>query len=361
MVDLSRVPGVVVAHSPASSERYIGSPALAVLPTGEYVAAHDFFGPGTTFDTTRVYASGDKGETWERLSEMRGQFWSSLFPHEGALYLIGVSRQFGDIVIRRSGDGGRSWTTPADPESGFLMTGGRFHCAPVPVLPHAGRLWRAFEDRNRDRAFVMSAPFGADLLRRGSWAVSERLPWDPRNGRGRWLEGNVVLTPEGGLVDILRVNLSEPGGEAAMIHVSDDGQLAFDRDRDFLDFPGGAKKFTIRRDPETGLYWSLTNFAQEKDRARALSAERHRNTLALVASRDLRRWEVRDIVLYHPDVRGTAFQYVDFLFEGRDIIALSRTAYDDGLGGAHDCHDANFLTFHRLRDFREAVRTEAGE
>ena len=66
-------------------------------------------------------------------------------------------------------------------------------------------------------------------------------------------------------------------------------------------------------------------------------------------------------MLYHPDVRGTAFQYVDFLFEGRDIIALSRTAYDDGLGGAHNCHDANYLTFHRLRDFREAVRTEAGE
>ena len=40
-------------------------------------------------------------------------------------------------------------------------------------------------------------------------------------------------------------------------------------------------------------------------------------------------------------------------FEGEDIIAVSRTAHDDGLGGAHDMHDANYLTFHRVRDFRK--------
>lgn len=39
------VPGVIIDHSPASSGRYVGSPSLAVLPDGTYVASHDFFGP----------------------------------------------------------------------------------------------------------------------------------------------------------------------------------------------------------------------------------------------------------------------------------------------------------------------------
>jgi len=41
-----------------------------------------------------------------------------------------------------------------------------------------------------------------------------------------------------------------------------------------------------------------------------------------------------------------------------DIIAACRTAYDDGLGGANNYHDANFLTFHRIVNFR--LKTMAG-
>ena len=27
--------------------------------------------------------------------------------------------------------------------------------------------------------------------------------------------------------------------------------------------------------------------------------------------------------------------------------------YDDGLGGAHNAHDANYITFHRIYGFRQ--------
>lgn len=73
--------------------------------------------------------------------------------------------------------------------------------------------------------------------------------------------------------------------------------------------------------------------------------------MALASSKDLRNWIVERIILHHPDIKKHAFQYVDWLFEGEDIIAVSRTAYDDGLGGAANYHDANFITFHRIRDF----------
>jgi hypothetical protein len=112
--------------------------------------------------------------------------------------------------------------------------------------------------------------------------------------------------------------------------------------------PGGAKKFTIRYDPKSDRWWSLTNWAQTKDRPEARDANYHRNTLALTSAKELRQWKVESVVLYHPDVRHTGFQYADWHFDGDDLIAVARTAY----GQAPNCHDANYLTFHRIPDFR---------
>jgi hypothetical protein len=47
--DHSQVPGVVIVHQPKTSRCYIGSPSLAVLPNGDYVASHEYFGPGADF------------------------------------------------------------------------------------------------------------------------------------------------------------------------------------------------------------------------------------------------------------------------------------------------------------------------
>ena len=97
-------------------------------------------------------------------------------------------------------------------------------------------------------------------------------------------------------------------------------------------------------------YWSLASIVP--DRYRANNPGSIRNTLALTSSPDLLNWEVRCILLQHPDVAKHGFQYVDWLFDGEDIIAACRTAFDDGQGGAHNAHDANFLTFHRFANFR---------
>ena len=70
---LDLVPGVVIDHSPASSGIYIGSPSLAVLPDGDYVASHDFFGPGSSNNRTAVFRSRDRGQSWGKLAELEGQ------------------------------------------------------------------------------------------------------------------------------------------------------------------------------------------------------------------------------------------------------------------------------------------------
>jgi hypothetical protein len=367
--DRAQVPGVVITHSPASSRQYIGSPGIAVVREGVYLAKCDLFGPGTTEHvraTSRVFRSADAGETWEQTAEIDGLFWASIFVHRGAAWLFGTDRHHGHVVILRSDDEGRTWTQPRDARSGLLAEG-LYHTAPVPMVEHDGRLWRAVEDASngpkwgeRYSALMMSAAVDADLLDAASWTRSNMLSRDAEwlDGKfGGWLEGNAVVTPEGEIVNILRVDHPE-GGKAAVVKVSDDGRTAtFDAETGFIGFPGGAKKFTIRFDPESKRYWSLVNWIPPKHTGQR--APRVRNTLALVSSPDLREWTVRSVVLYHPDVSQHAFQYVDWLFEGNDLIAASRTAYDDGLGGAHNAHDANHLTFHRFENFRERTMADS--
>ena len=50
-------------------------------------------------------------------------YWSGLFAHGSAVYILGTSQQYGSIVIRRSEDGGFTWTHPADASSGLLFKG----------------------------------------------------------------------------------------------------------------------------------------------------------------------------------------------------------------------------------------------
>lgn len=365
--DFSLVPGTVVHHSPKTSGESIGSPSIVIMPNGDYLVSLSFSSielrDRGDIHNTAIYKSTDKGESLQLQAKINNQRWSTLFYHRDALYLLGTYKAFGNVTIRKSIDGGKTWTEPKDRKNGLLAEG-RYHCAPVPVIIHNGRIWRAMEDalKGREfRAFMMSISEDANLLNADNWTFSNKLPyqeeWYESQMRG-WLEGNVVVTPQGEIVNILRCHFPKKiHNTAAIVRISEDGKTArFNEEEDFIVFPGGtSKKFTIRYDKISGKYWSLVNWIQPKDLKYLdeIGAGKIRNTLALASSTDLRDWVIERIVLYHPDVEYHAFQYIDWVVEGNDIIAVSRTAYDDGLGGAANYHDANFITFHRIRNFRE--------
>ena len=323
--------------------------------------SNDLFGAGSACDTTWIHASADDGATWQRIAVLTGQWWSTLFVHEGALYLFGTTKEYGATVIRRSLDGGQTWTAPVDTEHGLLLTDGRFHCAPQPLLVHAGRIWRAMEDLHGTgrwgydfRSFLMSAPLGADLLRADSWTASNRVTCDPAWLAGRcrgWLEGNAVVGSDGLVRILLRVDLAAGPEVAARLLASSDGRsLAVDPLVPFAAFPGGAKKFTIRQDPQSPTTWWTV--ASADDQGRGGAPADHRNRLTLMRSPDLCQWSAVASLLYHPDTARNGFQYVDWIFDGADLLLACRTAAADGAGGADTFHDSNLITYHRLIDFR---------
>jgi hypothetical protein len=382
-------PGIVIAHRPAAAGVYVGSPSMVILPNGDIIASYDGFGPSHEFGRSYLFRSTDSGANWQPLPDVEDQNTSTLFVHHGKLYLMGLGSQLaggpkhieGDtavrdgVVIRRSEDGGNTWTTPRDEQSGVLLTDGPYSTAPVPVVNYGGRVWRAVEDSKGPgewagcfRAFMMSAPENADLLHAKNWTSSNVVGRDTAWLSGEfegWLEGNAVVTPAGQIVNILRVHyFSYNGDKAAMIRVSPDGKTAtFDPETGFVQLPDAAKKFTIRYDPKSKHYWSLTNSVPRRHRKGGAeyqggNPESTRNTLTLVSSPDLASWKIEEIVLYHPDTTKHGFQYADWQFDGDDIVAVVRTSHDDGVGGAHDMHDANFLTFHRIQEFRRLLKQQ---
>ena len=362
----SSVPGVIVAHSPASSGIYLGSAGIAKLADGTLLVKHDEFGPKSQeyqSAVTRVHRSKDQGQTWQEISKIDGLFWSNIFEHRGDVYMIGTHHHHGPLVVYKSTGQGKTWTMPSDDKSGLIRTG-KFHTAPLPIVVHNNRLWRAVEDGDGPagwgqmyRPRVMSIPVDGDLLDADQWTITNPIERD-----GSWLggdfwcvlEGNVVVDRDGIMRNILRSNLDET---AAVTTVSADGAVqsidpAFDR----TPLPGSSKKVLIRWDERSQRYWALSNPVLPKHGERKPSEVR--NTLALFSSPNLRDWTMRCILLHHPDAEFHAFQYPDWVIDGDDMLVASRTAYDDGQGGAHRAHDANFLTFHRFQNFRQLTMAD---
>lgn len=370
-----RVPGTVITKSQDIKNLYITNPSVVILPNGDYLAScsgalrNKGDKGGVSF-----FISTDKGKTWQVQSNNSVVMtFCNLFVHKGELYLMGTNKGYKDAVISKSTDNGKTWTTPENASNGLLLTGGYYHSAPVPAVVQNGRIWRAMENCETEagknkRALVMSAPVDADLMNASSWTVTNELSFDipaklkENHDFKQWLEGNVVVDKSGSIVNMLRVDELKEGGFAALTHVSGVDKLSFDPEKDIIRFPGGGKKFTIRFDPVSNKYWTISNAEFEEDRVKTHSgkyktgvhASLLRNRVVLMYSDDLRTWNVKDTLISADNPFFYGFQYTDWQFDGNDIIAVTRTAFEEERGLPMRQHDANFFTFYRFKDFRNS-------
>lgn len=384
-----KVPGVVVAKAPVSKRSFVASPAIAILSDGSYVVSHDRYGPAFKSGpkVTTVYRSADKGLTWKKQAEIENLYWASFLVLKDALYLMGTTKSIGDIVICKSTDKGGTWTNPVDAKKGLLFQG-RYHTAPTTFVAHNGRVWRAYEEDpdpanpRRFQAFVLSAPQGADLLNAVNWTKSNGLEFDEKliNARApRWREGNMVAGPDGHMVDFIRLESRQKPKDtykllgavegmtryeiAGKIDVSADGKkVSFDTKKGLVRFPGAETKFSIRYDPISKKYWSLVNKISSNKPGSDFKVSPHhqRNVVMLTSSPDLVNWtEHAKLLRWNEGKTITmedkyAFQYIDWVFDGNDILAVSRTAWD-----SINYHDSNYITFHRFESFRTMVMADS--
>ncbi len=360
------VPGTVINYihpddyTYEPSGRSPASPSLVRLPGGDLLASHDIYWGGEAQNLTKVFMSRDEGRTWSYLSDVYPCFWGKLFVHHGILFMLGTSTEYGALLLFSSKDGGKTWSSPIEIlEEGSREEGGP-HKAPMPILEANGRLWTAIDygswSIGGHASGVVSIPVDADLMDPGNWTVTPFLPYDSQwpgtiqGGSPGLLEGNVVKTPGGDLVNFLRYHTIQgcpDYGKAIYLYIDKDNPSAPLRFGKVVDFPGNMSKFTIRFDPKSKKYYALVN--------RVMTANvSQRNILTLVSSPDLEDWKIqRDVLNFQDngwpeDDTKVGFQYVDWIFDGEDILAVSRTA----IHNAFNFHNANHLTFHRFRNFR---------
>jgi hypothetical protein len=355
-----------IGYSDPSTGKMIGSPSIYKYGNGIILASYGYRGD------TYVKISYDNGQTWQSRSQISKFAMASLFEHKGEVYLFGLSQNPGHICITKTSDYGMHWT-----DSSVLFQAEQpgtygYHTGPVPVICANGRVYRVFERRVTDErwpiayaALVVSADENANLLDPASWTMTNAILFDPswvnplwKCTSPGWLEGNVVQAPDGSIVVLMRVHTNPVVDKAAILTLSSDNKtLRYDPAAGLIDMPGGMHKFDIHRDPVTGQYLSLVNNNTDPSRTA------QRNTLSLIASDDLIHWRhIRTIIqddspyTWEDSMINVGFQYVVWQLDGKDILFISRTAYD----GAINYHDSNRITFHRLTDYLDILEPCGG-
>lgn len=339
------------------SGRYLCSPSYLRHPDGFLLASMDLYQDGAPQNLTLIYRSDDDGKSWHYVSELMPCFWGKMFLHNGDIYMLAVSTEYGDLLIGKSSDGGKTFSAPVALLRGSNGKAGNtgVHKNPQNVLIHKGRIYNTMEWgswKNKEychAAMVMSCDVGDDLMVPENWSFSEPLKFDrfasELEGLGNatmTIEGTLTVAPDGSLLDVMRFGKR---GKAIAYKVNTEDHDAPLSYYGCINFTANFSKFMMKYDAVSGKYYSVATKLYEG------CHESNRNLLSLMASDNLTDWYVVcDLHDYRDaDPAKVGFQYVDFEIEGDDIVYLCRTA----LNGAHNYHDSNYSTFHRIENFRD--------
>ncbi len=307
-----------------------------------------------TATVTCLKQSTDNGESWRTLAMVADMRWASLFEWKGCIYLMGNCSGSGCCMIAE-------WT----PEKAQLRSASlgiaSMGSAPCAVAMANGRIYRAYNGA------VLSAPDNADLLDGSVWTVSnsphdlltraeyERLTGTVTDPTKRfWLEeGNIVVGPDNTLYAMYRLDATPTWGYAAIFQLSADGTTlsVIESCNSVIPFPSNQSKFMIKRDPKTGLYLTFVSLPTAE-------FTHQRNVLGLAASADLLHWRTVETLLVDRQMMNTrqsiyahAFQYVDFDFDGDDIILIVREA----VGDTCVYHDGISVTLYTVSDYQKLL------
>lgn len=345
----------------AFSGRFLCSPSLLIHPDGYMLASMDLFAPEYPQNLTLLFRSDDDGESWHAESELFPCFWGKLFIHRNAVYMIAVSTEYGDLMIGKSDDGGRTFGEPHVLLRGLNGKHGApgVHKTPMPLLTYGGRLWMSMEwgswGSGYHAVMVASAPEDADLTCSESWTFSQPVKYDsgwpgvPKGESFGNIEGELLVI-DGKLHNIMRYSMENLQRKYGLVvdYLVDtarpDAPLKYNG---CIEFPCNNSKFEMMYDEVSGKYIAIGSRIYDETK---LSA---RNLLSLLVSDDGKKWRVASDIIDKraEDCTKVGFQYISMAVEGDDLVFLCRTA----MNGADSYHNSNYITFQRIKDFRRLI------
>lgn len=408
-----------VYESPSPESIFTYTPGICVLPGGRLLATMDLGGPGVAemeeaFPSEngvflgKVFTSDDGGASWQCKGNFPFQHARPFLAGE-RIYILG---QAGDLYIICSDDHGETWSNASR-----LTWGMTWHQSACSVWYREDRIYLVMEKifANPDEKMygwpvcriapiMMRAHTHDNLLQPESWTFASELrfcdavPEDALDYHGipfykslfheeerqgtetltqpaGWLETNVVqiVDPdhywydESGRTFHLFMRAHTAGtGYCAIAKVTEleDGSMETSlitapsgRKWVFLPMPGGQMRFHLLYDPVTKLYWLLSTQATDSmTRIERLSSERYnipcdeRQRMQLSFSKNCVDWCFAGIVAAG-DSEKQSRHYASMAIDGEDLVLVSR--YGDAK--AASAHNGNFISFHRISNFRSLV------
>ena len=365
---------------------------------------------------TVVSTSDDGGKTWIRRAALPFTH-ARLFADSGRVYLLG---NCGRVMIAQSSDRGETWS-----ELSALTENDQWAMGASNVLVVNGHIYAPMMLRTDlgYRGYFVStlapvmfrAPLGVNLSDASVWSQSQPqtafrdlvdetkldyvgipffpvpdrnaaqpVPDNPRILANRigWHEPYVVqitdpnhqfFDPTGRTLHILaRGDIHRSNfGMLSKVVENDKGEMRFDLERTpagtamvFVPLPGGNIKFHVLQDPQTGLYWLVSNQVTDSMRRPGTLPESRfglpldqRDRLVLHYSKNLVDWVFAGLLAQGASPRES-YHYCGMDIDGDDLVILSRTGdanVRQPKAPYRDAHDTNLITFHRVKNFRGLV------
>jgi hypothetical protein len=321
---------------------------------------------------THIVRSSDGGRSWQAVTEL--PYYSAVpWVHQGALYLFankgGTQFRNDDLLLLRSGDGGKNWSPPVT-----LFQGHFWNCH-TSMVQRPDRLYWAIDDLalgSMRGPRLVAGDLTGDPTDPRAWRISAPVPFpgvpdalaNPQYAdlSSQYLEPNVIEV-QGRLrvLATVKPKHQSTAGLCAVLDARDDGKSLDLKFSQFHPMPGGQLKFCVLRDDVSRLFWATANLVVDdqgtfdwwqagRTRGNFTGNGRiggnDRRLLMLLYSLDGLNWFQAGCVARAGKI-SQSFMYARPVIDGDDLAIISRSSID-----APNQHDADYATFHRVRDFR---------
>lgn len=361
----------VVFHN-ADRERYVEGPGLVRLDDGALITVVPVVPREEwskerrlTQSTTHILKSADGGKTWQALVEL--PFYSAVpWTHRGTLFLFAnkpgpPTARNEDLLILRSSDGGKTWSEPVT-----LFKGNYWNCHTA-MVQRENRLYWAIDDLalgSKRGPRLVAGDLSGEALNPKSWRISEpvKFPGAPKEmfdakfatQSDQYLEPNVIeVNGHLRVLSTVKIKRQTTGNVCAVLDASDNGaklDLKFSR---YNSMPGGNLKFCVLWDDASKLFWATSNLPADSENTVHVKQDNFRGSagdrrfLMLHYSLDALNWFPAGCIAAAPKL-SQSFMYARPVIDGNDLAIICRSSVN-----APNQHDADYATFHRVRNFRK--------